>query len=135
MTWSPCRHSLNLKGPLKTDGAVFSGALSIASACPAAAYFPNTCAGSVNPLRLRRAAQLTEPTVTVNVLGLAGSLLPPLISVAVPATNSFQPTMSLKLLLRTLTLLIAMSFLAPYQSSATTGLPSLQFALALISKV
>ena len=144
MTWSPWRHSLNLNGPLNTVGAVFSGALSIASSCPAAAYLPNTCVGRTYPEMSRSAGQAIALSVTVNFLGFAESILTPEISAAASVlglpslsygTNSSKPAMCSKLLWRTLTLLMATSLVPVSQSWAMTGLPSLQLAFASISNV
>jgi len=107
MTWSPCRHSLNLNGPLNTVGALFSGALSIASSCPAAAYLPNTWVGRTYPLMSSSAGHATALSVMLSFLGLAGSILTPEISGAASVlglpslsygTNSVQPAMCSKLL-------------------------------------
>src|SRR5688572_32541188 len=110
MTWSPLRHSLKTYGPLETVGAVFSGALSIASAWPGATYLPKMCVGigpALEPNALTSAGQKTLANFTLNFLGSAASIFTPEIVVAVPSTNAFQPSMSWKLLLRTVSFDIA----------------------------
>src|SRR5439155_4865476 len=85
MTWSPLRHSLNVNGPLKTVGAVFSGALSKSSAFEVAVrYLPNTCVGSGGIVfRSRIAGHETFVSRTVHFLALPLSMAMPEIDEAV----------------------------------------------------
>jgi hypothetical protein len=83
MTWSPLRHSLKVNGPLTTVGFVFSGALSMSSGLEVAVtYLPKTCVGSVYPMSWMIAGHETFAILTVHFLGLAASIVTPVIVVA-----------------------------------------------------
>src|SRR6266851_5550157 len=73
--------------------------------------------------------------VTVHFFGFAGSIATPLIVWAVPSEYSLKPVTSLNVDLRTVFLLLPTALRPVSQSSAMTGLPSDQTALAFISKV
>src|SRR5438477_6074805 len=133
MTWSPLRHSTNLNWPLNTVGWVFSGALSISSFDESCTYFPNICVGSGLMLRSLIAGQLTLVNVIENFFGFELSALKPGIVVAFPSEQSLKPTTSWKFDLRTVFLLLPYRSGAVSTSSAMIGLPSDQFAFALIS--
>ena len=93
MTWSPFRHSENLNAPLKTVGAVFSGAVSISSFELSVTYLPKTWVGNVYPLRSMIAGQLILVSLTENFFGLALSIFTPEISFAVPVhPDEEEPT-------------------------------------------
>src|SRR5579872_3307275 len=89
--WSLGAHSLKLKGPLATGGALFSGALSrLVLASFGSMYLPKTLFGmiSIVPICVR-AGQKELASVTVIVLPWT---LMPETSLAAPLMKSCAPT-------------------------------------------